>query len=385
MSFASKFRKWVFPSKEDNFDVSYDLLIEFFKTLDAEFSGTIDFLYGLRIDRYFITETEMNNTVGEDDEVALYTKDGSIYRYDAEANVWNKIDQIQRLPKIRHRNPTQEDLVGWQIGDAWLNIDSGEAFKLSAIMTEVIRDQEYKYAIWVNSEGNCVHYSKFLFNTQFFPGVDFKYRTKQLVRDAEGNPSWDENNPHMAGTLGGNNQLQYFSHDTHADLYIHDTLVGTLILNRKRVQTLMDLDMFNPEGGLPAHNEDEINQWYMRFERLLAILELSTIEEDDNSKTLRTDIQFPFDIKSLIWDGNNFNYFLDINRLLSIPTEEMRYIKETYRAYFAAVNDQQMSMEDKLYAIYLLGTCVAWEAYDGNIYYINGNEMLADGNIEPEC
>ena len=381
MSIKSKIRDWIFPSKDDSFDDSYDYLLDFFNTLDEEFGGVTDFLFDRKITKFFRTEVELVNASGAEGDIGLYVKTGAVYRYNGTA--WEEFDKIGRLPKIKQRDPNVSDL-GYDSSDTWINSLSGHTFKL---IGEIDIDQygNEVEALWCDQNGQVNSKCSVINKFYFYPSINLRYETKTLHQLPDGSLSFSDSLLHLDGSFNEDGIGQYLEHDTHMDLFIQDKLLGTLLLKRTRVQTLMDLDMFAPEGGLPVHSDEGIYPWYQKFERLLSILEISSITNDRLSKTLKLDMKFNTNIKGMIDDPLKFNQFFDDNSHMMIPEPEVKEIKERYRSFFTSLHEQEMSMDEKEFAIYLLGVCVAWQAYDGNIYYIDGNTMLADGNVEPTC
>jgi len=382
MSLKSKIRDWIFPSKDDSFDDSYDYLLDFFNTLDEEFGGVIDFLFDRKITKFFRTEVEIQNTSAGEGELGLYIKSGDIYRY--ENSTWVIIDKVGRLPKIRQRDPNTTDL-GYDNSETWINSMSGHSFRLigDIVIDEVTGEQE---ALWCDQNGQVNSSSKSVHKFYFFPSVNFRYKTKTLHQIPGGGFTYEDSLMHLDGSFNEDGIGQYLDHDTHMDIFIQDELLGTLLLKRTGAQTLMDLDIFAPEGGgLPPHDDSAIYPGYKKFERLLCMLEISSITNDRLSKTLKGDMVFNTSIFDIINNPLAFNRFFHDNAHLMISEPVVIEIKERYRSFFASLHDQEMTMDQKEFAIYLLGVCVAWQAYDGNIYYINGNTMLADGNVLPTC
>jgi len=382
MSIRSKIRDWIFPAKEDDFDNSYDYLLDFFNTLDEEFGGLTDFLFDYKIKKFFRTQVEISNTGGVDGEYALYIKNGDVLRYSA-LNGWEVTDRIGRLPKVKQRNPNIDDIGGYDEGETWINVKSGKVFKY--IGSVLVDDVSGKYeALWVNQDGNVEYYTSNIKHFLFYPKINFQYKTKTLRMEG-GEPTFEDNEIHFEGTISADGVVQYFDYDTHVDIFFNDFLIGTLIIKRKNVQTLMDLEYFNPEGGLPPHNDSEIYKWYTRFERLLMIFEISANTNNITDKVLKNGIVFNYPITEILEDQSKYNEFFDHNGYLMFQSQEVVQVKEKYRSFFSATHFSEMTVVEKQWAMYLLGNCVAWEAYDGNIYYIDGNTMLADGNVEPSC
>lgn len=382
MSIKSKIRKWIFPAKEDNFDDSYDYLLEFFNVLDEEYGGLVDFLFDYRIKKFFRTETEISNYGGEDGDYGLYIKTGDILQFSS-LNGWEIKDRIGRLPKIKQRDPNISDIGVYDEGETWINVKSGKAYKFIGSM--LVDDVSGLYeAMWVNQEGRVEYQTSSIKQFIFYPKMDFNFKTKTLSM-VGGLPTFEDDLMHLEGVIASDGIVQFLDHDTHVDITLKGVFIGTLIINRKNIQTLMDIQYFNPVGGLPAHGTPEIYEWFQRFERMLLVMEISANTNNQLDKVFKNGMIFNFPITEIIEDATVFNAFFDQNGYLLFPGEQVSDIKEKYRSYFSATHFQEMSIVEKQWAMYLLGSCVAWEAYDGNIYYINGNTMLADGNVEPTC
>jgi len=375
MSIRSKIRDWIFPSKDDSFDNSYDYLLEFFNSLDEEFGGLADFLFDYKIKKFFRTQVEISNSGGAEGDFALYIKNGDILRYSS-LNGWEVVDRIGKLPKIRPRDPDITD-IAYDSGQVWINSASGKAFKFvgSALVDDNNGDFE---AIWVNQNGKVDYYTANIKQFLFYPKIDLHYKTKTL-RMVDGQPTFEDDNLHIEGQIGEDGVIQYFDFDTHVDLFLRDFLVGTLIIKRKNIQTFMDLEFFNPEGGLPEQGTPEIVPWNQRFDRLLRYISHSALV----SKNVNNDILHNHQIGEIL--DNGLTDFLTDNNLLAITSENMADYKARYRVLFTSLTDIEMSIDEKKWAIYLLADCFAMTAYDGNLYNVDGNDVLADGNIEPPC
>ena len=383
MSLRSKIRDWIYPSREDSFDDSYGYLLEFFNSLDEEFGGILDFLFDEHVHKIFRTLTEVENFAGEDGQIGLYIRTGDLYKYSSSTNTWEIHGRLGRLPKIKQSDPTKEDIGLYDAGETWVNVKSGQTFKYIG-QTLVSENPDIYEAIWVNQTGKIPYQSDTVKQLLFYPMVNFSYKTKTLS-SLNGVLTFDDERLHIEQTIDADGVIQYFNHDTHVDLFIQDFLVGTLIINRKKVQSIIDIEFFNPEGGLPAQNDPDIGPWYEKFQRLLGILEISSKTNPALSKYLRTDMKFPSTIEEMMTDGTKYNEFFDINLHTMITEYDMTEMKERYRSFFAATSDNEMTIVEKSWAIYLLGVCDLMVAYDGNIYYIDGSIMLADGNIQPIC
>lgn len=383
MSIKSKIRDWIFPAKEDQFDDSYDYLLEFFNTLDTEFGGVTDFLFDQTIHKFFRTETELTNAGGESGQIGLYIRTGDLYRYNSTSQAWEQFDRLGRLPKLRETNPDKNDIDLYDEGETWINIKSGQTFKYVG-KTLVSENPDVYEAIWVDQNGKIPYATTSVKQFLFYPGINLTYKTKKLTL-VNGQLTFDDDLFHIEGEITNDGVIQHVDYDTHVDLFIQGFLLGTLLIKRTKVQTLMDLEYFIPEGGLPAQNDPGIYPWYERFERLLGVLEIASKVNPDLARYLRTDMVWTDTIENIMEDGVAYNDFFDANEHLLISEEDMVEIKERYRSFFAATTDQEMNMNQKAWAIYLLGQCVAWEAYDGNIYFIDGSTQLADGNVEPTC
>lgn len=382
MSIRSKIRDWIYPAKEDAFDDSYDYLLQFFNTLDEEFGGATDFLFDQRIHKFFRTSTEIENSGGTAGQIGLYIRTGDLYKYSV-SNVWEKFDRLGRLPKIREADPTKDDIGLYDEGETWINSKSGRVFKYTG-KTLVSTLPDVYEGIWKDQQGKIPYATSTVRQFLFYPGINLTYKTKRLS-NIDGIFTFDDGALHIEGVIGNDGVVQHFEYDTHIDVFIQGYQLGTLLIKRTKVQTLMDLEYFNPDGGLPSHSDPEIYPWYARFERMLGVLEISSKVNPDLARELRTDMVWTAPIEQIMEDQSYYNQFFDTNSHIMISEVDMLEIKERYRSFFAATTDQEMSMAQKSWAMYLLGQCIAWEAYDGNIYYIDGSTMLADGNVEPSC
>jgi len=385
MAIFSKIRKWIYPSKQDNFDQSYDYLVTFFNTLDREFGGTLEFLLGRRVDKIFLTEDEAIFNIGVLDQSAFIMTTGDIWVNNGAK--WEKtVDRIGTLPKVSFKDPTKGDSA-YKEGDTWVNRLSGEVFKFigSVKVGENPNGTAIKEAIWVSSTGRVPYDNSFVNYFVFYPNVDFNYVTKTLHVDSEGVKSFEDSDPHMKGSFGDDSIGKYLNHDTHMDLFVGTTYFGTLVLNREKVMSLMDMEVFKPEGGLPSKDEWEINAWYERFERTLGLLNSMSITPNDFKNILNMKTKFPKTIPEYIESEAFYTEFYTTNNFPVITELQMGEIKEKYRSFFSGLLDIQVTNAQKLYHIYLLGLCVPYSAYDGNIYHINGQAIVADGNIEPSC
>ena len=382
MAIRSKIRDWIFPSKGDTFDVSYDYLLSFFNSLDSEFGGISSFLFDYELKYFFGSELDKDRQRGNEGDFALMTKTGDVLLWTG--GQWTTVNKIGRLPKVNSRDPRASDILRYDEGDSWINSTSGGVFKfIGKVLVDETTDT-YE-ALWVNREGNVEYFSNFVHQCVFYPKIDLSYKTKRLSLDENNELTFEDDLLHMSGKINSDGVLQYLEYDTHADIYIQDFLIGNIQLNREKIQTLMDMEYFNPEGGLPAHNDSEIYPWYERFERLLILLENSAQTDYNLKKTLKVNMTFSSPITEILEDETVFDAVMLENGYNVLSTENVVEMKEKYRSFFASLHFQEMSMVQKQWAMYLLGSCVAWEAYDGNIYYIDGTTMLADGNVEPTC
>ena len=382
MAIRSKIRDWIFPSKGDTFFDSYDYLLSFFNSLDSEFGAVSSFLFDYELKYFFGSELDKDRQRATEGDFALMTKSGDVLMWSG--GEWIVVNKIGRLPKIHSRNPGIDDHPRYNVGDSWINSASGSVFKFLGKMLVEESTNTYE-AIWVDKDGNVDYFSENISQCLFYPKINFSYKTKTQSLDENDELTFEDDLLHLSGKVNSDGVLQYMNYDTHADIYIQDFLIGTIQLNRKKVQTLMDMMYFNPEGGLPAHNDSEIYPWYQRFEQLMILLENSAQTDYDLKKTLKVKMNFTRTITEIMEDSSVFDQQMLQNGFVELSGEDIAEMKEKYRSFFASLHFQEMSIVQKQWAMYLLGSCVAWEAYDGNIYYIDGSTMLADGNIEPTC
>jgi hypothetical protein len=290
---------------------------------------------------------------------------------------------IGRLPIIEKKDPSKNDFEHIRVGDVWINYLSGNVFKFAGSV-ETSRNGVFE-GVWVDNNGQVPYDTSVVQKNLFLPKINFNYKSVKKVVGEFGGVSFEDNLPHRHGIIGDDGIVESMWYDTHIELYIEDRLVGRLNKSGKEVLTLMDFEMFNPDGGLPAHNDDAIYPWYKKFERLLGVIELCSVVDEDFNFTFKNRINFNDSIQNIISDRDTFNGFYDVNNKGLISENDFREIKEKYRSYFVAITDQYLSIPEKTKAIYLLGVCVPWDAYDGNVYYIDGNTMYANGNEDPYC
>lgn len=383
MAIKSSIRKWNFPSKDDYFNDSYDLLLDFFDNLDQEFGGMMDWIYGFHASKIFLTQPQIDSSPGSSGDLAINFRNGDKLAWDSSNNIWKKVGKVGRLPKISEEDPTITDFENIQLGETWINYLTGNMFKYSGKVETSPGNYE---AIWIDQEGKVPYRNSFVKSFIFAPRMGFKYKTKTKTALPNNLFTFEDDKIHRSGTIGEDGIVEYMDYDSHCDIYLNDYLIGTLLINRKPMQSLMDLEYFHPEGGLPLHNDPDIYPWYARFERLLKFLEASSITDEKFYKTFKNNMVNSVQTMEEIMETQGFYVdYLLANNLTPFSTIDVMDIKEKYRSFFAGMTDQVITIDNKNWATYLLGVCVPWQAWDGNIYYINGNEVLADGNTEPIC
>lgn len=383
MPIKSSIRNWDFPAKVDYFDDSYDLLLSFFQNLDKEFGGLMDYLFGFHASKIFLSQIEADATPGLSGELAVNIRNGDKLAWNTQLGVWQKVGQIGKLPTVSDKDPTKGDEHNRINGETWINYLTGNIFKYSGKIETSLGHYE---AIWIDQEGKVPYRNSFVKSFIFAPRMGFNYKTKTKTALPNNLFTYEDDRLHRSGKISEDGIVEYMDYDSHCDIYLNDYLIGTLEINRKPMQSLMDLEYFHPEGNLPPHNDPDIYPWYARFERLLKFLEASSVTDEKFYKTFKINmVNSEQTIEEIMETEAYYADYLLENNLTPFSTTDIMDIKEKYRSFFAGMTDQVVSISDKNWAIYLLGVCIPWEAWDGNIYYINGNEILADGNTEPIC
>jgi len=339
-------RNWEYPSKEQSFFDSYDVLQIMWRTIDKEFGSLSNYISNNNITYIWEDQSERDSQRGKVGEYGIRTDSGDVYRYNGDT--WELQYTLGQLPIKTYSNPTPDDW-GLPIGFNWVNEKTGETFTCVS--------NSFGSVVWNGNLGTTVH--SVLARKFFIPpikGMTFRNSIYEGITD-------------MYGT--------FFSKKTDyiIEFLINGSSLGEVNISEieRKYITVTDLEISKDSEG-KCDKE--------RVKKILYLIYILT-NRPTSFIGIVGDIQPRKTFNDIIESEESFQQFLDS---LGIDTFSENLKEEIIFDYIRKISShEELTIDDKLNILECINECIGLDSMDGNIVYIDGNTITADGNETPEC
>jgi len=341
----TKIRSWEYPSKENSFFDSYDILQVMWRTIDQEFGSLTNFLTKSDIDYFWDAQDQQDDQDANLDDIGIRTDSGNIYKFTALG--WEFQYRISQLPFILDHDPTP-DIWGFPIGFNWINETTGETF------TNV--NNIFGSVVWVGNNGTII---SSVLEEQFLlagpiKGIDFS---------------------NTLYTSRTNEYGAFYKRKT--DNFVHFKINGVelgsidVLTQQETYWTISDLDTVKTNGLCDVE----------KHKRVLYLLRAMTHRPT-----------------SFVWVVGRNNPLLGFPEMVADDTaleagfsqmgfdlytdEEKEEIIFDYLRYISS--HEELSDERKLNILNCF-VCNGYKSFDGNLELIDAMNELIDANTLPKC